>query len=954
MADGPHLCRIELLGTLQVRCGEQLVTHFPRQKAARLLTFLALHSKQPHPREHLIDLFWPDLDLPAGRDSLSTTLTALRRLLGSPDFLITTHQTVGLNGSRVMTDAAELERLVAAAGREGNSRQRAALLEQAALLYRGEACAGMYDDWAVREGERLHGVYAEVLRGLTGTWEELAREDGDMEKARQAAATWAAADPYNESAHVRLIALHAQAGRLGEARAAAKKLEHLWQEEFGAPLSPPVQAEIAALLVPDPAPASVPTPAPAAVPLPLDLFFGRDQELSWLFDWLTAGKARLVTLVGPGGMGKTRLALDFAARAGHDACFVPLSETEDPAQILPAIVRTLALPPGAEPLARLAAHFRSQPRPLLILDNLEQLITDDNAAAQAVESLLRAAPTLSCLCTSRLALRLRGERLLPVDPLPLPPEDNGAGTAGAYAGVQLYLDRARAVRPDFSLSPENAPAVAAVCRLLDGSPLALELAASWVRLLPPRAMWERLTRQSGISALETRRADVPARHHSLRAALDWSWRLLKPAEQRLLSRVSVFRGGWTLEAAEAVCAEPDALPLLSGLLTASLVRVVEDKHGETRYSLLETVRQYAREQLEAAGDEQACRAKHRDFFLTRAQEARPEGPDQVRELDRLEAEHDNLRAALDFCRANPASSEPGLRLASALTPFWRARNYLQEGEAQTLAVLQAPPAVKQTAARAAALNGAGTLAMLQAAYDRAEAYHAEAREICRALGDAGGEAAALHGLGNIAHFNQEYPAARVLLEAALTLRPADDVRGIAASRHSLGGLALREGNPVEAAQQYAHALCLRRRLGDSLGVAGTLGGLSQVALAQSDYSAAADYARETLRLFDAAGQRWTASLSLEILGKITFAQGQPDREVRLLSAALAVRERYGFAVPPAERDAKKAQIAGMRAGLGDAAFSAAWDEGRALTWEEAVAYALSAASSASARPHAPR
>ena len=936
-AFGSARCRIEVLGTLCVTLGGgETVTHFPRQKAARLLTYLALHPGQAHLRERLVDLFWPDLDLPAGRDSLSTTLTALRRLLGSPSVLITTHQTVSLNAEAVTTDAAEFERLAGKAQRAIDLHTQAETLTQALFLYRGEACAGLYDDWALQESGRLHSIYTEALRGLTLALEQL----GDTEEARLTAARWVAADPYAEDAHIRLIALHARAGQSGEARTAAKKLEHLWCEEFGAVLSPAVQAEIAALLAVD-LPRAAADPVCPPLPVPLDLFFGRERELSWLAEWLTGGNTRLATLVGPGGIGKTRLALDFAARgAGRiTSHFVSLVETEDAAQILPAIVRALGLPPSLSPLSPLAAFFQSHPHSLLILDNLEQLVSADDAAAQTVYSLLLAAPKLSCLCTSRLALGLRGERLLPLDSLPLPPDNIAAPHLEAYASVQLYVDRARAVRPDFNLTPENGSAVAAVCRQLDGSPLALELAASWVRLLPPRAMWERLARQSGMISLETHRSDAPARHHSLRAALDWSWRLLKPAEQRLLAQLSVFRGGWTLDAAETVCREPNALALLSTLLEASLVRVFEEKNGDTRYGLLETVRQYAREQLEETGTE-ASRDDHAGYFLTLAQSAKLDGPAQVAGLDCLEAEHDNLRAALDYCRDDAAQVERGLTLAAALLPFWRARSYLKEGEERILTLLQTPQAAGHSAARAAALNSAGVLAMLQAAYSRATEYHKEAQEICTALNDAHGEAVALHGLGNSAFFEQAYPAARTLFEAALMRRPAADTKGIATSWHSLGGLALREQNFLEADACYERALCLRRRLGDGLGVAGTLGGLGQVAFAQNNCTAAADYTREALRLFDAAGQRWTASLCLDMLGQVAFAQGQPEREVRLLAAAMVVRERFGFSIPRAESSAKESRIAEMRALFGSAAFDAAWAEGRAFTWDEAVAYAL--------------
>ncbi|MGI4790654.1 MAG: tetratricopeptide repeat protein [Janthinobacterium lividum] len=979
-----------------VRAGETL-THFPRQKAARILSYLALHSRQPHPRERLVDLFWPDLDLPAGRDNLSTTLTALRRLLepgGMPrgGILIATHQHVGLNRAVVTTDAAEFERLLGTAGHEKDPALRAEGLAEAVALYRGEALSGIYDDWATLESERLQCLFVDALRDLTSALEELGKE----EEARRAAIRWAAADPYAEEAHLRLIALHARTGHSGDAHAAAQRLAHLWQEEFGSALSSACQAEIAAALalpvsalevrhsqtlsssalpgngstVPaNPSPLPIPL---VPLPIPLDCFFGRETELAWLAEAFESGSSRLVTLVSPGGMGKTRLALDFAARAaGRFACyFVSLAETQDPDQLLPAIVRALALPPGdADPLTKIASSLQAdthseKPRTLLILDNLEQLISldvspatsgQDGESARIIQSLLLNVPELSCLCTSRLSLNLRGERLIPVSPLALPPEIEDAQTKNqrkynwenlaSFASVQLYVDRAKAVRPDFSVTPENAPAIASVCRMLDGSPLALELAASWVRLLPPRAMWERLARQTGMTALETRRSDAPARHHSLRAALDWSWRLLRPAEQCFLRHLSIFRGGWTLEAAEEVCAEPNSLSLLSHLMEASLLRVTEGKDGETRYGLLETVRQYAREQVEESNDEQTCRARHVAYYFALVQKAQLEGHEQARWLDILESDHDNLRAALDCCRDTPEQAERGLWLAEALLPFWRARGYLKEGEERTLSLLIQPPAAR-TDARAAALNTAGCLAMLQSDYDRSTAYHQEAHQIAREHSNKAAEADALHGLGNLAFFSQDYPAASGFLQRSLELRQQESERsksekGLAASWHSLGSLALRNGQHQKAHLCYERALGFRRRRGDEIGSAMTLGGLGQVARLREDYIAAARYAKEALKMFDATNQRWTASLCLNDLSLIAHERGQRKHEVRLVAASLAIREQFNFRTPPVERVAEAERFAEMRAQMGESTFEAIWAEGQALSWEEAIASALS-------------
>ncbi len=960
-------CRIELLGTLRVVLGGETLTHFPRQKAARLLTFLALHPTA-HLREHLVDLFWPDLDLPAGRDSLSTTLTALRRLLGTPQVLVTTHQTVSLNAEAVTTDAAEFEQLAGKAQRAVDLPTQAETLAQALLLYRSDPCAGMYDDWALRESGRLRCIYTEALRGLTLALEQL----GDMEEAQRTAARWAAADPYCEDAHLRVIALHMQTGQSGEARAAAKTLEALWREEFGSALSPAVQSEIAALLAEE-MPRAAAGPICPPLPVPLDLFFGRERELAWLADWLSSGSARLATVVGPGGMGKTRLALDFAARGRGriTSHFVSLVETEDAAQILPAIVRALALPPNPEPLSQLAAFFQSHPHSLLILDNLEQLVSADDAAAQTVYSLLLAAPKLSCLCTSRLALGLRGERLLPLDSLPLPAEGPADLELEAYAGVQLYVDRARAVRPDFHLTPENSPAAAAVCRLLDGSPLALELAASWVRLLPPRAMWERLSRQSGITSLETRRSDAPARHHSLRAALDWSWRLLKPAEQRLLARVSVFRGGWTLEAAEAVCGEPDALNLLSSLLEASLVRVAEDQAGQTRYGLLETVRHYARERLaeEAAGAKTsaeefvaAARKAHLEwcFALALAADAQMKSPEQGTWLKRLEADHDNLRAALDWAaqdtHAAPAeSANLGLRLCGALGLYWQLHGHFKEGCASAQAMLARPECQAPTEARAEALHSVAVLATDQGDLSVARALHEEALAIRRALQDWVRLCASLNNLAIAVYDQGDSAAARALWQEAVTTARKTGSDTLAASPlANLGELAFEEGNLEEAVLLLEEGLALHRKGGSKYNIAYLLKVLATIKQQQGDLAAAQRHLAESLSLQHDIGNRLGVAQALEAVAALFVAAGQADRSAFLSGTAAALRDELSAAMPVNECERHRITLSSARLSLGKSGFQEAFQAGRKMNWEQAAEFALAAPSLTSASPAPPQ
>ena len=598
-------CRIELLGQTRLIQQERILTRFGSQKAARLLACLVLRPG-PHSREQLIDRFWPDMELTQGRANLSNTLGLLRRLLEPPgcrkgSVLTADHQSVGLHPAALTTDVADFERLLKQAEAAPGAAARAALLGQAVALYTGDLLPGVYDDWAVREADRLRLCFTEALPA----WADALEAAGDIDGALKAARVWAGAEPDAEASHLRVIGLLALAGCPAEAREAWLGMERRWREEWGAAPPPEVRQEAISRLgltppeaerllgqvgqgqsrarpkkavappVPS-APASLPgaTPLPPAVlPVLLDAFFGREAEADWLAQTLLPSKddafssrrpCRLVTLTGAGGTGKTRLSLEFAARAAQVGLwcgFVSLADVEEAGQVPARIADALSLPvSAAPPLDRLADFFTSRvfvapmrQGALLVLDNLEQISAAEGEGESeglpgVLSLLLERIPGLTCLCTSRRPVGLRGERLFPLDPLPVPEagESDNLAALLRVPSVGLYVDRAQAVRPDFSLTPGNASAVVSLCRLLEGSPLAVELAAAWVRTAPPRRMWERLSAGLGVSAdapLEARYGDVPVRQRSLRAALDWSYRLLSARQRRLLARLSVFRGG---------------------------------------------------------------------------------------------------------------------------------------------------------------------------------------------------------------------------------------------------------------------------------------------------------------------------------------------------------------------------------------------------------------------------
>jgi non-specific serine/threonine protein kinase len=683
------------------------------------------------------------------------------------------------------------------------------------------------------------------------------------------------------------------------------------------------------------------------LPVPLVPILGREREIDEIRTLLDRDDTRLLTLTGPGGIGKTRLALEIAALVrddfAHGVCFVSLATIRDPGLVPSAVARALGVrESGDRPAAAVVATaLRSQHR-LLVFDNLEQVVD----AGLWLAELLAACPRVKALVTSRVHLHIRGEKVFPVPPLGLPePARRAQVEALARApAVALFVERARAVRPSFALTDENAEAVRAICRRLDGLPLAIELAAARVSVLSPAAILARLTDR--LSLLSGSLRNVPARLQTMQNAIGWSYELLTPEERAFFRRLSIFAGAFPLEAAEAVALIPgdppvasDVIDLLTALVSQSLAQRAPSDDDEPRFELLETIRDYGVSQLAATGEHGRVARWHATWFLALAEAAAPHltGPKQVEWLRRLDDVHDDLRAAFAWLHAN-GEHALALRLATALWRFGYTRGYLREARDRLDTALASSTA--PTRARAAALNAAGLLASTQADLAAADACHTEALALCRELDDRSGVAVALNGLGDVAAAEGNLPLAVERYETAQALfREMGDRRGIAGALTNLGNLAWGAKDLSRASALHQEARFLYRAIGERRGVAWSVTNLGGLAVDQGDLAAGTAYLTEAIALYRELGDQAGLVLTLEGFAEIARARGQREREATLLSAALAAREALGMPIAPSDRPRVDAAIADLRQNLGPA-FVTAWAIGEGMMVDEALGAAI--------------
>jgi predicted ATPase/DNA-binding SARP family transcriptional activator/DNA-binding CsgD family transcriptional regulator len=1001
----PEAMRIWLLGGFRVSVGARTIgaEEWRLRKAAALVKILSLAPGHRLHREQAMALLWADSRRKAASASLRSALHVARSVLDPTvggRYLASENESLVLSpGGDLWVDVVAFEGAAATARRAKEPATYRAALD----VYGGDLLPeDRYEQWTEGRRGELRQLYLSLLVELAGLHEERHEHESAIYVLRKATAE----EPTFEEAHAALMRLHALSARPEGALAQYERLSDALSRGLGTEPTPATRRlrnEIATgrLLTTPPVDTSrdkeVPGVSKHNLPAPMTSFVGREREMLEVKRLLPM--TRLLTLAGAGGSGKTRLALEVASDLigvyPDGVWMAELAPLSEPGLVAQEVAGALGVTerPG-EQLADTLVDFLGKKEMLLVLDNCEHLV---EVAARLAEYLLYSCPRLRVLATSREPLGIAGEVVWQVEPLSLPDRDEPASVESLmrYEALRMFVERARLRLPDFGLTEENAGAVARVCRKLDGIPLAIELATARMGALAVEQVAQRL--EISLDVLKGAGRTAAARQRTLKATLDWSHDLLSEPERGLFRKLSVFAGGWTLDAAEAVCStggveREKVLDLLGALVDKSLVVAGATTEGAVRYRMLEPVRQYAQELLEQGGQAEEVRVRHGAHFLSLAEEAEPglTGSQQTVWADRLEREHDNLREALSWFLER-GEDETALRLGAALWRFWHVRGYLTEGSKWLELVLaEGEPAASPAWVKA--LEGRGWIFQYQGDQERAKGTYEEMLKLSSELGDKGNVATALNSLGTVAAQQGDNGQARALLQENLEVIEELEAEGDPAAplkKHYvfnlLGYLAINEeGDYARGATLWEESLTLAREVGDGHLIGTSLTSLGHVALLQRDFERVKALSQEALAFAHELGSAGVeiipsnlinlglASLNLgehkraaqsfevalvaskdmgrtpqvletlEGMAGLAGAVGEAARAARLWGAAGAARELTGIgAFTPDEWALHEPHLASARTELGEAAWEEALANGREMSLEVAADYALS-------------
>lgn len=969
--------RIELLGGLSVRNSEENFTRFRTQQAGWLLAALALApSQRPCFREALASDLWEGDDPDAARAKLRIALSSLRRQLEPPgtepaSVIIADRATIALQNGSFTLDAQEFERAADALLRLLPAETPLNRLEKALALYQGDLLPSCYLHRMVGLRESLRQRHITLL--LRGS--AVCELQHDIEAAVYYAECATRAAPQSEAPCLHLMNLLMRSGQASAAIRQYRAIENRLRDTFGTTPSPELQAVLLtapqkSFFRPDSfsrmkTPRSVAgealrplyterkrDPSRCRLPQSTTRFFGRTGEKEAIEAMLLsalqgeAGAAPLVTLTGAGGCGKTRLAIETARQLFNQydvsVGFVALADATSPQQIPDFIARSLALPSPEENAVQRIQNALGASSALLVLDNFEQIVEN---CEETFAMLLRELPAVRFLVTSRQTLGLTCERLFPLAPLPLPDASLTAeslAALAAYPVVKLFLDRARSIRPDFQMTEKNAAAIAALCRKMEGMPLAIELTAAWAGALSPSQMLAKL--EAHFDSLPSRKRDAFSHHKSLAAVMDWSYRLLTPETRRFFTSLSVFRGGLTLEAAQAVCAEDDsALRRVTELRDHSLLSCetetdAEEPGGAMRYRLLESLQAFGQQQM-TPDERSALALRHTFYFLAFAETARTylNGAEQAAWYHRLEREKPNCDAALDILEAAPDQTEALLRMTDALHLFWHTRGYLSAGSARLAVALARPDAADFPLALSGAVKAADILARARGDLAQAQAYGIRSLALARQLGDPLLIAKSLGGLGNTAKNRRDLVTARRYYDACLEIAEANGQLIICATViGNLANLDKEEKRFDSARTRYETSLALHQELENAVGQSTQLCNLAGLLGDLGDYAEATERGAECLRLCRKTDDRMGIAYALEVLGSVFAAQEAHDFALRLFAAGEGLRDEIGMSLIPAESETREVVLAPIRAAIGEAAFHNNWKEVRQEGFEAQI------------------